>query len=60
MTYSEIKRMCEDLVYYAGHKMSRDDDDEFKRLYQRVKEDDDLDSISLKKLQTIYDKYMKK
>lgn len=60
MTYSEIKRMCEDLAYYAGHKLSRDDDDEFKRLYQRVKEEDDLDSISLKKLQTIYDKYMKK
>ena len=60
MTFSEVKKMCEDIQYYAGNKLKPDDEYEFKKLYQRVKDDEDLDSISSRKLQTIYDKYLKK
>jgi hypothetical protein len=59
MTFQEIKKMCEDIDYYAGPKMKADDMDEFKRLYRRVKEDEDLDSASVKKLEDIYRKYLK-
>lgn len=60
MTSSETKKMCEDIRYYAGHKLKPDDEYEFKKLYDRVKDDEDLDSLSAKKLQAIYDKYLKK
>jgi hypothetical protein len=60
MTFSEVKKMCEDIQYYAGPKLKPDDEYEFKKLYQRVKDDEDLDSMSSKKLQAIYDKYLKK
>ncbi len=59
MTFSEVKKMCENIQYYAGHKLKADDEYEFKKLYQRVKDDEDLDSASAKKLQDIYDKYVK-
>lgn len=59
MTFSEVKKMCEDIQYYAGHKLKPDDAYEFKKLYDRVKDDEDLDSISLKKLQSIHEKYLK-
>jgi hypothetical protein len=59
MTFSEIKKMCENIQYYAGHKLKPDDEYEFKKLYQRVKDDEDLDSASAKKLQDIYNKYLK-
>lgn len=60
MTFSEVKKMCEDIQYYAAHKLKSDDEYEFKKLYDRVKDEEDLDSISSKKLQAIYDKYLKK
>ena len=59
MTFQEIKRMCEDIDYYAISKLSGTDLDEFKRLYRRVKEDEDLESASVKKLEDIYRKYIK-
>ena len=59
MTFSEVKKMCENIQYYAGHKLKPDDEYEFKKLYQRVKDDEDLDSASAKKLQDIYNKYLK-
>ncbi len=59
MTFQEIKRMCEDIDYYAISKLSGADLDEFKRLYRRVKEDEDLESASVKKLEDIYRKYIK-
>lgn len=60
MTFSEVKKMCEEIQYYAGHKLKADDEYEFKKLFDRVKDEEDLDSISLKKLQTIYNQYLKK
>lgn len=59
MTFQEIKRMCEDIDYYAISKLSGTDLDEFIRLYRRVKEDEDLESASVKKLEDIYRKYVK-
>ena len=59
MTFQEIKKICEDIDYYAGNKLKPDDMDEFKRLYRRVKEDEDLDSASAKRLEDIYKKYLK-
>ena len=60
MTFSEVRKMCEDIQYYTGHKLKPDDEYEFRKLYNRVKDEEDLDSMSLKKLQAIYDKYLKK
>ncbi len=59
MTFEEVRRMCEDIDYYAGHKLSRDDEYEFKKLWNRVKDDEDLDQASLRKLQDIFQKYVK-
>ncbi len=59
MTFQEIKRMCEDIDYYAINKLNGADLDEFRRLYRRVKEDEDLESASVKKLEDIYRKYVK-
>ena len=59
MSFSEVKKMCEEIEYYAVHKLKPDDAYEFKKLYDRVKEDEDLDSISEKKLVGIYNKYLK-
>jgi len=58
MTFQEVKRMCEDIEYYAGYKMSRDDEEEYKRLVRRVKDDEDLESESIRKLKAIYTKYV--
>ena len=59
MSFSEVKKMCEEVEYYAAHKLKPDDAYEFKKLYDRVKEDEDLDSMSEKKLVEIYNKYLK-
>ncbi len=59
MTFQEIKRMCEDIEYYAINKLSASEMEEFRRLYRRVKEDEDLDSASVKKLEDLYRKYLK-
>ncbi len=59
MTFQEIKRMCEDIDYYAINKLGGAELDEFRRLYRRVKDDEDLDSASVKKLEDIYRKYVK-
>ncbi len=60
MTTSETKKMCEEITYYAGHKLKPDDEYEFKKLYNRIKDDEDLDSLSQKKLEEIYKKYLGK
>ncbi len=60
MTSSEIKKMCEEIHYYAGHKLKPDDEYEFKKIYNRIKDDEDLDSIARKKLEEIYKKYLGK
>lgn len=60
MTYSEMKKMCEDIDYYSGHKLKPDDAYEFKKLFNRIKDDEDLDSLSQDKLRKIYDTYLKK
>lgn len=60
MTYSEMKKMCEDIDYYAGHKLKPDDAYEFKKFYNRIKDDEDLDSLSQEKLRKIHDTYLKK
>lgn len=52
--------MCEDIQYYAAHKLKPDDDAEFRKLFNRIKDDEDLDSIAQKKLQDLYKKYLGK
>ncbi len=59
MTFSEIRKMCEEIEYYAGHKLQAADDDEFKRLYRRVKDDEDLDAEAVRKLRDLFDRYCK-
>lgn len=58
MTFQEIKKMCDDIEYYAGYKLSRDDEEEFRRLVRRVKDDEDLEAEAVRKLQSLYGKYV--
>lgn len=58
MTFQEIKKMCDDIEYYGGYKLSRDDDEEFRRLVRRVKDDEDLEAEAVRKLQALYSKYV--
>ena len=60
MTSSEVRKMCEEISYHAGYKLKPDDEYEFKKIMNRLKDDEDLDSLALRKLQEIYDKYLKK
>ncbi len=60
MTSSEVKKLSDEINYYAADKLRPDDEYEFKKIINRLKDDEDLDSLALKKLQEIYDKYVKK
>jgi hypothetical protein len=60
MTSSEVRKMCEEIDYYGGYKLKPDDEYEFKKIMNRLKDDEDLDSLALKKLQELYGKYVKK
>ena len=60
MTFHEVKKMCEDIDYYAGGKLKPDDEYDYRKLYNRVKDDEDLDQKSLGRLKEIYDRYVGK
>ena len=56
MTHDEQHKMIVELLDY-GSKMKRYDQEEFEMFVKRDKDDEDLDTISQKRLQQLYDTY---
>ena len=57
MTTAEQRRMIEELSDYV-RKMKRDDQEKFDMFMKRNKDDEDLDVLSQKCLQQMYDVYI--
>jgi len=57
MTHAEQHRMIQELKEFV-HKMSGRDDMDFDMLRKRDDDDEDLDSLSLKRLQELYERYV--
>ena len=57
MTHADQKKMIAELAYYS-RKMKRDDYEVFEILQQRDKDDEDLDTQSMKKLKELFTKYV--
>ena len=57
MTHEEQKRMVLELRDYT-HKMSRSEEEAFQMYVKRKKDDEDLDTISQKKLADMYERYV--
>jgi len=59
MTHAEQRRMIEEISGYV-RRMKRYDLEEFEMFAKRNKDDEDLDLISQKRLQKLYDMYVAK
>ncbi len=59
MTHAEQHRMIQELLDYARRIGGRDKYD-FDMFVRRDKDDEDLDTISQKRLQELHEKYAKK
>jgi len=57
MTHAEQHAMVVELLYYQ-RKMSRYDQEEFEMYVKRDKDDEDLDSMSQRRLVQLHEKYM--
>ncbi|MGC8897543.1 MAG: hypothetical protein ACP5ON_04780 [Bacteroidota bacterium] len=57
MTHAEQHRMIQELKEVV-HKMSGRDEMDFDMLRKRDDDDEDLDSLSLKRLQDLYERYV--
>ncbi len=56
MPFREQKEMIEVLRDYE-QKMSRDEQEDFEMFVKRHKDDEELDSLSMKRLKEVYEKY---
>ncbi len=56
MPFREQKEMIEVLRDYE-QKMSRDEQEDFEMFVKRHKDDEELDSLSMKRLKELYEKY---
>jgi hypothetical protein len=59
MTHAEQHRMIQELLDYARRISGRDKYD-FDMFVRRDKDDEDLDTISQKRLKELYEKYAKR
>ncbi len=57
MTHVEQHRMILDLRDYV-HRMTRDEEETFAMYVKRDKDDEDLDVVSQKRLEAMYEKYV--
>lgn len=57
MTHAEQHKIIVELMDYA-HRMKRYDQEEFEMFIKRDKDDEDLDSVSQKRLMQLYDFYV--
>ncbi len=58
MSFKEQKEMIEILRDFE-HKMTRDELEDFRMFVKRHKDDEELDSISMKRLSELHEKYYK-
>jgi hypothetical protein len=56
MAFREQREMIETLRDFE-HKMSRDELEDFQMYLKRHKDDEELDSLSMKRLSKLYEKY---
>lgn len=56
MPHSEQRELIEHLRDFE-HKMNRDELEEFRMFVKRHKDDEDLDSMSMKRLRELHGKY---
>lgn len=56
-TYAEQKKMIEELNRIS-YRLKGKDKYDFEMLLKRHKDDEDLDSLSMKRLREIYEKYV--
>jgi hypothetical protein len=56
MAFREQREMIEILRDFE-HKMSRDELEDFQMYLKRHKDDEELDSLSMKRLSALYEKY---
>ncbi len=59
MTSAEQRKLLDGLKYKTSKMLSRDKYD-FEMFVKRDKDDEDLDSLSLKRLKELYEKYADK
>lgn len=57
MTHEEQKRMVQELRDYT-HRMTRTEEEAFQMYVKRKKDDEDLDTLSQKKLADMYERYV--
>jgi hypothetical protein len=57
MTHEEQKKMVQELRDYM-HKMTRTEEEAFQMYVKRKKDDEDLDTMSQKKLADMYERYV--
>ena len=59
MTHAEQHRLIVELIDYE-RRMSRDDQEEFDMFVRRDKDDEDLDTLSQRRLLKLHEKYLGK
>ena len=57
MTHIEQHKMILELRDYS-HKMGRLEQEDFEMMVKRDKDDEDLDNLTRKRLEALYDKYV--
>jgi hypothetical protein len=57
MTHEEQKRMVQELRDYT-YRMTRTEEEAFQMYVKRKKDDEDLDTISQRKLADMYERYV--
>jgi hypothetical protein len=57
MTHEEQKRMIQELRDYT-HRMTRTEEEAFQMYVKRKKDDEDLDTISQRKLADMHERYV--
>ncbi|MBI4534788.1 MAG: hypothetical protein HY708_00830 [Ignavibacteriae bacterium] len=57
MTHEEQHKMIVELMDYS-RRMKRYDQEDFEMFVKRDKDDEDLDTLSQKRLQKLYDQYV--
>ncbi len=58
MSYRDQRKYLETLKKY-GRNFTREESEEYKMFIKRQKDDEDFDSISMKRLKELHDKYYK-
>lgn len=59
MTHEEQKRMIQELRDYT-HRMTRAEEEAFQMYVKRKKDDEDLDTLSQRRLADMYERYVVK